>query len=294
MPLPALVVIGQPSLDFPSASTELRVAKFDDPIVDAMNLGITRGDGVFESVGIYGGRAQAVDAHLNRFAHSASLLELPRPNLEAYRAAVELGIKLLGDVPDAYCKYVLTRGIEGRDSGPTGYAFFDLNPDWTAQRTAGIGVVTLSRGYALDVAQTAPWLLQGAKTLSYAINRSVIREANRRGADDVLFTTTDDFVLEGPTANVLLRFGDHFVTPRTDRGVLHGTAQLGAFAFCESKGLTTEYRAVRTDELTSADSIWLTNSQRLAAPVHTLDGRAVEVDGEFTIEMNDFLLSRRN
>ena len=291
---PVVIVISRPAEESPDRGGPLlRPVRFDEPVVDAMNLGITRGDGVFETVGIYRGRVHAVDEHLRRFARSASLLDLPAPNATAFREAVELGIQLLGDVEDAYCKYVLTRGIESRTLEPTGYAFLDANPDWTRERTAGIDVVTLTRGYPLDIAQTAPWLLQGAKTLSYAVNRAVIREAVRRGAEDVIFTTTDGFVLEGPTASLVLRIDGRIVTPSTEHGVLHGTAQMGAFEHFERRGVPVEYRDVRIGELHDADALWLTNSQRLAAPVRRLDGREIAVDDATTAELNEFLLSRR-
>ncbi len=289
---PVLVVIHQPVVDMPTPDTLLSVTPYDQPIVDAMNLGITRGDGIFETVGIHQGHVHEVEAHLDRFSRSAAILDLPTPHRDAYRQAVELGIAQLGDVTDAYCKYILTRGIESRDSFPTGYAFLDVNPDWTRQRTAGIDVVTLSRGYPLDIQQTAPWLLQGAKTLSYAVNRSVLREAERRGAEDVIFTTTDGYVLEGPTASLVMRLDDTFVTPTPDRGVLHGTGQMGAFRILGDMGARTEYREVRVEELASADALWLTNSQRLAAPIRSLDGVPREVDKDLTAELNARLLAR--
>jgi 4-amino-4-deoxychorismate lyase len=291
---PVVIVISRPAVDSPDRGEPLLTAvPFDQPVVDAMNLGITRGDGIFETVGIYEGHVHAVDEHLRRFARSAQILDLPAPNAEAYRAAVELGISLLGDVTDAYCKYVMTRGIESRSLEATGYAFLDVNPDWTRERTAGIDVVTLTRGYPLDIAQTAPWLLQGAKTLSYAVNRSVIREANRRGAEDVVFTTTDGYVLEGPTASLVLRIDGRIVTPSNEHGVLHGTAQIGTFEYFEREGVEVEYRDVRIEELADADALWLTNSQRLAAPIRSLDGRAIAVDSAVTAGLNDFLLHRR-
>lgn len=290
---PVVVTIARPSLQSPPGGGPLlNVHPFDEPVVDAMNLGITRGDGIFETVGIHRGRVHAVDEHLARFARSAEILELPAPDLEAFRAAVELGVQHLGDVEDAYCKYVYTRGIESRSWDPTGYAFLDANSDWTHQRTSGISVVTLTRGYPLDIAQTAPWLLQGAKTLSYGVNRAVLREAARRNADDVIFTTTDGFALEGPTSTLVLRFGDRIVTPSPEHGVLLGTAQLGAFDFFEKRGLRTEYRDVRVQELAAADALWLTNSQRLAAPVHHLDGRPYPVDVALTADLNAALLAR--
>jgi 4-amino-4-deoxychorismate lyase len=287
-----LVVLNRPTASGPVPAEPYTIVPPGAPAVDAMDLGITRGDGVFETVGIHDGAVHAVDAHLDRFAHSARLLELPEPDRDAYRGAVELGISLLGDVPDAYCKYVLTRGIEGRDSAPTGYAFLDANPDWSRQREQGIDVVTLSRGYDRDVARTAPWLLQGAKTLSYAVNRAVIREAARRGAEDVIFTTTDGYLLEGPTASLVLRLGDEFVTPDTADGVLHGTAQQGFFDHVRGLGFPAVYRPVPVAELADASGLWLTNSQRLAAPIRTLDGSARPVDRVFTDALNAALLHR--
>jgi 4-amino-4-deoxychorismate lyase len=284
-------MIASPSTGTQPRTPPLEVAPFDTPTINVMDLGLTRGDGIFETVGIHRGIVHAREAHAERFKNSARLLDLPEPNTDAYSDALDMAIELLGPVDEAYSKYVMTRGIEGSDL-PTGYVYMDVNPDFSHARTAGISVITLSRGYPLDIATTAPWLLQGAKTLSYAINRAVLREAARRGADDVLFTTSDGYLLEGPTSSVILRFGDEIVTTRPDQGVLQGTAQLGTFAFFESRGYSTSYRSVSVAELAHADALWLTNSQRLAAPVSTLDGRSSWVDAELTRELNEFLANR--
>ncbi len=53
----------------------------------------------------------------------------------------------------------------------------------------------LDRGYRHDAERTSPWLLAGAKTLSYAVNRAMLREAARRGADDAIFVSSDGYVL---------------------------------------------------------------------------------------------------
>lgn len=295
MTTPVVVLVEDPT----SPDSPLHVVDAGSPHIDVMDLGITRGDGVFETVGIVDGRVHAVDEHLHRFAHSAAILDLPAPALPAFRAAVETGIAALDDASDAYCKYVLTRGRESGPVGrpgepvpPTGYAYLDRNPSWERERTTGIAVVLLSRGYELTVQTDAPWLLQGAKTLSYAVNRAVLREAARRGADDVLFTTIDGYVLEGPTSSLVAKFGDTIVTPAQSGGVLHGTAQIGAFAFFEGAGFRTEYRHVRIEELADADALWLTNSQRLAAPIQTLDDRAVPVDSALTEQLNAALRAR--
>ncbi len=121
----------------------------------------------------------------------------------------------------------------------------------------------------------------------------MLREAVRRGADDVLFTTTDGFLLEGPTSSVVLRLdGIFFVTTPPESGILPGTAQMDMLDLLAAEGFTTRIRDVTLDELAAADALWMTNSQRLATPVHTLDGKDVTVDRELTDRLNDQLLRR--
>ena len=288
---PVLVLIDGPELGRPRPDRRLRRVAPRDPQVLVTDLGVTRGDGVFETVGIAAGRPQALTAHLERLARSAALLDLPAPDLEVFRAATLEVSALLADAPAAWCKLVMTRGPEGADRA-TGWAYGEASRDWSAERTVGIAVVTLGRGYASDVAATAPWLLQGAKSLSYALNRAALREAQRRGAEDVIFTSTDGYVLEGPTSTVVLRLGGELVTPPVESGILPGTTQGDAFGRLATRGAAVRTRPVGVDELAQADALWLMSSTRLAAPVRELDGRPVAVDGHLTAEINDFLAAR--
>lgn len=158
-------------------------------------------------------------------------------------------------------------------------------PDHSAARRDGIRAVVLDRGYRSDIASTAPWLLQGAKTLSYALNKAALREAARRGADDVIFVSTDGIVLEGPTANVLVRQGDLFRTPRTDLGILAGTTQAAVFGTLAELGHPTEEAVLSPDDLRTADGVWLLSSGRLMAPVRELDGAPLPVDRALTADL---------
>ena len=267
-----------------------------DPSAPALSVGelsTQRGDGIFESIGVVDGHAQETRAHLERLAHSAGICDLPAPNLEQWRQAVAVAAEHLAGEGEGVIKLILSRGIE---HGPAPTAWVTAAPaaDNTAAREHGIRVVTLDRGYGVDTPATAPWLLLGAKTLSYAVNMAAIREARRRGADDAIFVTSDGFVLEAPTASLILRLDGRYVTPAPNGGILHGTTQLSLFAHLEAQGLETGYATLPASSLREADAAWLLSSVRLAAPITAIDGVEVPLDAEVTASFNRYLLSPRD
>jgi 4-amino-4-deoxychorismate lyase len=264
------------------------------PQVNVMDLGITRGDGFFETIAVVDGHPQALEPHLARLKHSAELMDMPEPDTDVWRRAVLAGIEAHqvdhGVERELFAKLIMTRGVEGTGI-PTGWVYVDTGEDFTAGRR-GIRVVSLDRGYRHDVAETSPWLLQGAKTLSYATNRAALREAARRGADDVIFVSSDGYALEGPTSNVILRNGDRVRTPQTDQGILAGTTQASVFEFFAARGFQTSYEMIPASELADADALWLVSSVRQAAPITNLDGKDFHVDAALAEELNTYLLSR--
>ena len=269
------------------------------PQLSVLDLAATRGDGIFETISLGNGHLQALEPHLARFAHSAAMLDLPVPDAAQWRAAiVEVASHLL-EVDEGFVKIVMSRGVEGGSGTllpgvtvPTGWALAAVAPDHSPARINGIRVVLLDRGYRHDIAQTAPWLLAGAKTLSYAINRGVFREAARRGADDALFISTDGYLLEAAVSNLILKRGQTLLTPRTDLGILAGTTQADIFTWATGRGFATEYALLTVDDLNSADAAWLVSSGRHAAPIRALDGVERAIDVELTAEINAYLHAR--
>lgn len=295
MPVPSqvLLLLNRPSQAAPPHTADAAPFSFvdaDEPQLSVLDLGPSRGDGIFESISVGAGLPQALEAHLERFVRSAALLELPAPDLVVWRAAILAAVAEL--VPaaseESWVKTVMTRGIEG-DDRPTGWVYATHSPDFSGARTDGVSVVTLDRGYRHDVAQTSPWLLAGAKTLSYAVNRAAVREAVRRGADDVIFVSSDDLVLEGPTSTVLVLRGSILSTPEVELGILAGTTQATIFEWAAVNGFETEYVRLSPAELATADALWLVSSVRLAAPIRKLNGVPIAVDVALSARLNAHL-----
>ena len=267
-----------------------------DPSAPALSVGelsTQRGDGIFESIGVVDRHPQETQAHLDRLAHSAGLCDLPSPHLEQWRQAVAVAAAHCQPEGEGVIKLILSRGVEHGPT-PTAWVTAAQAADNTAVRKRGVRVVTLDRGYGIDTPARAPWLLLGAKTLSYAVNMAAIREAKRRGADDAIFVSSDGFVLEAPTASLILRLGDRYITPAPNGGILHGTTQLSLFEHLAAQGLQTGYEVIPVASLAKADAAWLVSSVRLAAPIRAIDGVDVAVDEELTASFNRYLLSPRD
>jgi 4-amino-4-deoxychorismate lyase len=252
------------------------------PLLFADDLAAVRGDGVFETLLVRDGGACLIEAHLNRLVHSAKLLELPSPDLTAWRRAISQAEQQWTSqtTDEAAMRLVYSRG---RESGSTPTAYVTVNP--VADRIAtvrreGLAALTLPRELPSAGVEAMPWLLAGAKTLSYAINMAALRHADRHGAGDVIFVSSDGYILEGPRSTVVIASdGDDgnvcLLTPPPWYPILRGTTQQALFSVARATGYDCDYRALRVPDLFAAQGIWLVSSMTLAARVHTLDGRAL-------------------
>ncbi len=242
------------------------------PVVTAFDQGLGRGDGVFESVLVAGGRTPHLADHLRRMHRSAGLLQLPDPGEAAWR---ELVAAATADWPagvEGACRLFLTRGL-GEGTAPTALALLAAVPEATLlQRTRGVSVIGLGLGLPADFRGGAPWLLGGAKTLSYAVNMAAQRHAHAAGADDVVFTALGGELLEGPTSTVVWAAGGVLHTPPVETGILAGTTQARLFDRAADAGWPTSVTTGTLADLHGADAVWLLSGIRGAAAVHTLDG----------------------
>ncbi|MGX7677440.1 aminodeoxychorismate lyase [Jatrophihabitans sp. DSM 45814] len=275
----------------------------DDTVVAADDLGLTRGDGCFEATRVVTSldsdrrnthRIDHLGDHLRRLQASAAALDLPDVDVEGWQDLI--GEILFGwdCVGEAILRLMLTRGRESLPTAPrtptlpvTGIATLtQLSETTLRQRREGVSAITLSRGTASDAYLDAPWLLGGVKTLSYAVNIAAGRFALKRGADDVIFTSSDDFVLEGPTSAVVWReSGQLYTTPTKGTGILDSITQRSLFAAAGEVGWSTGYRLGTVSELAAADGVWLVSSGRGAAQVHTLNGRRLRTSRELTTQI---------
>ena len=268
---------GQPSV---LVTLDGAVQDQDQPLLFADDLAAVRGDGVFETLLVRDERACLVEPHLRRLVQSAALVELPEPDLASWRRAIDVAAgrwaAQTGD--EGALRLVYSRGRES-GSAPTAYlTVAALAPRVGIARSDGVAAALLDRGLAATGVETMPWLLAGAKTLSYAVNMAALRHAAHSGADDVIFVSSDGYILEGPRSTVVIAVTGAdgrpcLLTPPPWYPILRGTTQQALFEVARNAGYDCDYQALRPADLIAAQGVWLVSSITLGARVHTLDGR---------------------
>jgi 4-amino-4-deoxychorismate lyase len=249
------------------------VVPADTPILRADDLGALRGDGIFETMHVRDGGAWQAGPHLDRLERSAARLELTLPPRADLLDLMALTMAAWPAGAEGALRLSVTRGPEG-GGAPTVYTI--LSPVPAAVRRArrdGLAVVTASLGVAATARPGAPWLLPGAKTLSYAVNMASQRYALGRGAHDVLWVSADGYALEAPTSTLVWLDGDELCTvPAGSTGILAGTTARFLLDHAADAGLRAAERMVTLDELGRAAGVWLCSSVRGVAEVRRLDG----------------------
>lgn len=274
----------------PGTST-VTTADLASPQLPVTDLAAHRGDGIFETVLVRVNpdtrEATVVsrERHFARFHSSASALDLPEPDRKLWRQAVDRliaeAIAANPGTTEFAVRYTLSRGGDA----PRGWAFtVPIEDAIVTARAEGVSAVSVDRGYDAYVGRRAPWLLLGAKTLSYAVNQAALRYAKAQGADEALFISRDGVVLEGPTANIVIRRGDHLLTPDPAAGLLAGTTQRLLFDHAGRLELKADYADLSVDDVLSADGAWLVSSVRTAVTLRALDGKSLSRDEALTRE----------
>lgn len=217
------------------------------------------GDGVFETLDLRPSGPWLLEKHLARLTRSAAILDLPAPDLDLARARVT---EITADT--GALRIIHTRELLHTSVTP-------VPPGVLRERRDGVRAISADLG--VSVLRRPPWSVSAAKSLSYAGNFAARRWAARQGADDMIWLSTEGYVLEAPTASVVWLADDELCTiPPAEAGILPGITALHLLSLAEQVGLKASERMLTLDELAAADAIWLASSLRGLAEVKELDG----------------------
>ena len=266
----------------------------DEPLVSAVDHGLTVGDGVFETLAVYDGAPFALTRHLARLQRSAAGLGLAEPDLDRVRAGVD---SVLAAAPGAgRLRITVTDG-----PGPLG-SFRDA-PDASRQTVLVLagpaGTPKPARVIRVPWVRNERSAVVGLKTTSYAENVVALAAALEAGADEALLANSVGELCEGTASNVFLERGGELVTPHLSSGCLAGITRELVLEWGREAGLPVreadpgELRYDVLDEVSGGRArLALAGSIRNLVPVVALDGVEVE-PGELTSAMVEVFAARR-
>jgi 4-amino-4-deoxychorismate lyase len=226
-----------------------------EPVIRVDDDALGRGRAVFETLRVYKGVPFRLTEHLERLVRSAAVIGIREPDVgELERLA-----------------FYWTAGPPGGE--PVGVALVASLPEWIEPaRVRGQRLLSL-----LSPRRSAPWLLAGTKSTSYAAHMAAEMEAKGRGFDDALFVDADGVVLEGPVTNIWWRTGRTLYTPGLELGILAGETRAALIELAAGLGYNVNEGAFALDTvLRDADEAFTSSSVREVMPVIGIDERTLE------------------
>jgi branched-chain amino acid aminotransferase len=240
-----------------------------DARVSVLDHGIVVGDGVFETLRVYGGVPFAWRRHLARLQASATGLGLALPDLSTLRTAAD-DVLAANGLAEARLRITVTGGIappgSGRGNGPS-TVFLTVFPFEPAAPTIDVVV--------------APWTrnengaLAGLKTISYAANVRALAYAQDHGAGEAVFANTQGDLCEATGSNVFLVTGGELLTPPPSAGCLQGVTRALVLELCAEVSVRVAERDVPISALIDAEEAFLSSTTREVQPIARVDGRAL-------------------
>ncbi len=245
----------------------------DAPSVSAMDRGFQLGDGVFDTMVAFEGRAFGLERHLARLQAHAAVIGIDAGGVPV-RETVETVLAETG-ARHAIIRTTLTRGQAARGL-------------WPAAATRPSLLVTAQPWSAGLVGQPARLCHAGTprnqrsplsriKSLAYLDNILAARQAAEAGADDALICNLDGDAVCTTIANVFAIVRGELFTPPLADGCLDGVMRALVLEEAARMGLRCNEQSLGPAVLAEADGIFLSNSVRVIRPVSELAGRQFPV-----------------
>lgn len=252
----------------------------EEATVSVRDRGFLYGDGVFETLRVYGGGIFEWEAHAERLARSLGTLDFDEtmPPVDDLRERVRETVAA-NDLADAYARLSMTRGVQpGKLTpaprvDPTITVIVDELPrGGTDGESVWDGPATLKTVETRRIPSAA--LPANAKTHNYLngiLARLELRDAGR-GVDEAIMLDTDGHVTEGATSNVFFVDGGTLKTPATELDLLPGVTRGVVLDLAREEGFPVETGRYSVADVREADEVFVTNTTWEVRPVTDVDG----------------------
>lgn len=242
-------------------------------VVSLDDRGYCFGDGVYEVVRVYNGRAFAFSYHQDRLYRSMREMDIPvRMPPDELQELHEIMIEQ-SEITDGYIYLQITRGVTPRHHAfersklePQMYMFIKPITTDLGALQEGVKAITLP---------DERWARVDIKTLNLIPNILAQTKAEKKGAYTAILVR-DGIVTEGATSNVFVMKDGVCYTHPANHHILKGiTRQLVVTRVAPTAGITIIEREFDEAFLKEADEIFFTDTIGGIIPITTLNREPV-------------------
>ncbi len=245
----------------------------DQALISVLDRGFIFGDGVYEVIPVYWGKAFRLDQHLARLNDSLRGIRMANPLSTVEWTQVIQKLLEFNTTTDSMSVYLqVTRGPARRDHAipattrPTTFVMVNPIPAPDAEVIKqGISAVTLD-----DIR----WKLCNIKATTLLASVLLKDDAMKQGAYDAILVR-EGRITEGTASNVFVITGGTVRTPPKATDLLPGITRDVVIELAQRDGITCVERNITPVEMETADEIWLTSSTREILPVTKLNNKVV-------------------
>jgi aminodeoxychorismate lyase len=248
----------------------------ENAVVPVNDRGFTLGDGLFETIPLYGGAPFLLDRRLSRLRGSARIISLRIPFADDEIANAVTNLAGRRGISRGVARLTVTRG-----TGPRGYGIADCDsPTWvlTVEPYEPMSHEKWERGFALasvTIRKNAASPLSGIKSTSALERVMILDEARKSGADEALVLSTDGQIACGSAVNVFWARDGRIETPSLNCGILPGVTRALTLELAGKDNLKCEEGRFPPSVLKEAREVFVTNSLIGIVPVTRIDGREI-------------------
>ncbi len=233
------------------------------------DLSIQRGYGIFDFFMTLDGRPIFLDAHLDRFFHSAAQLRLPVGRTREELTAIIAGLQQRNAIPDSGIRMTLTGGYSS-----DGYTQSQPNLIVT-QKPLDTGITAICEPPIRLVTYPHCRQMPDTKTIDYLMAIWLQPYIRHHSANDVLYQL-GGVVSECPRSNFfIVTADDTIVTPA--RNILPGITRMKILEIAAAR-FHVEERDVTLEDIRIAKEAFIASTTKHVLPVSHVDGHPIGQD----------------
>lgn len=250
-----------------------RLLPLEEARISPLDRGFLFGDGAYEVLPVYGGRAYRFDAHMERLDRSLAEIRMAPPHARAEWLSI-FGKLVHGNGGGDQLLYVqVTRGVEAerfhvpQPAGrPTVFA--------CVQKLPVVPAAAIEKGVAAVTAEDIRWSRCDIKSTSLLGNVLMRWLAADAGAAETILLRGGHMTEASASSAHVVR-GGLLVTPPQTNAILPGTTRGVIFELAAREGIASERRPVSEAQMRSADELLIASAGGGIRAVTTLDGKPV-------------------